>query len=357
MIDIKSINDILIKFERLPKVKYEPTYLDICHYSGRRFEEICSRILAFYLQPNNEHGLGNLIIKSLFETIGEEYNENFDDNITVKLEEYAGGKRLDLLILNKDWVIGIENKTGAGVYNPLPDYKERIDSYNKKNNVKIILTLNKVKNNEELLSIEKNGFKIILYSLFFEKIKYNIGKYISGSKMKYILFLYDFIETLERGEHIMSKELDSFFSENKEQLDELFELYNEYNKEKTKKGKPKLEEILKKMKEMTNSDNWSIIYDSMLLFQKEKGTIGFEAFYEEKDNDPFAIFCIRFKSWVQYAWKIFGAKLREQYPEAEYKEMLDKPFLLVYPNIDGHNDDEIINKLKECYDCIVNLKE
>jgi len=167
--DIKNrIIELLNEYKSLSKTKYEPTYLDICKYSGRRFEEICSRILQFYFLPNNEHGLKTLLIESLFESIGYDY-EYIDDNIDVKIEVNAEGKRLDILIINNDWVIGIENKIWANVYNPLEQYSSMIEQINN-NNFKIILTLHKIINKEELAKIKKYGFYILLYTDYINNI-------------------------------------------------------------------------------------------------------------------------------------------------------------------------------------------
>jgi len=358
MIEIKTINNLLKQFESLPKYKYEPTFLDICHYSGRRFEEICSRILMFYFQPNNEHGLNTLFIDSLFEAIG--YNNEYNDkNITINTEEYAEGKRLDILLLNKDWVIGIENKTGANVYNPLDKYKKRIDSYKKENSFKIVLTLYDINSKEELRNINKNGFKILLYTDFLKLIKNKIGEYISGSKMKYIIFLYDFIETLEnmKGENIMSKELDVFFSENKSRLDELVEYYQEYKEKIYQKQIKRISEIKDIISKETNNDNWDTYQSWDLLFQKEKYKIGIESWFIEDDNDPLAFFEIVLTSWNQWSWDLFGSQLKKQYPKAKFIIEEKRPWLYVYPKISGHNEDEIIKRLKECYECINKLKE
>ena len=47
---MKKFQAIVRDFSKIPKINTEPTWLEICRYPYSRFEEICSRILAFYLR-------------------------------------------------------------------------------------------------------------------------------------------------------------------------------------------------------------------------------------------------------------------------------------------------------------------
>lgn len=355
MENIKSFQKLLKIFKNLPKFKYEPSYLDICHYSGRRFEEICSRILSFYFQPKNEHGLNTLFVECIFEAIESEY-KNKDRDIIINLEENAEGKRLDLLLSSKEWVIGIENKIFANVYNPLEKYKKRIEEYGKSKKYKILLTLHEIVNNEELNNIYKNGFVILLYTKFFDILKNRLGQYITGNNIKYIIFLYDFIQTLEqkKGDAIMNKELDVFFQDNSECLDELFYLYQVYKEQKKQKQNDKILEIKEKIIEKTKNYEWKIYLGWDLNFSKNR--IGIESWFIEENNDPLAYFEIVLTSWTAKAWNQYGEQLKKLYPKAKYKFESPRSYLYVY-KINGCKNDEIIEKLVECYKCIINLKE
>ena len=68
--DIEEKNndtDLLCRFEQLPKQDIRPTFMDICRYPYNRFEEVCSRILQFYLNPFAEHGLHDLWLLALWQ--------------------------------------------------------------------------------------------------------------------------------------------------------------------------------------------------------------------------------------------------------------------------------------------------
>jgi hypothetical protein len=356
LVAIKELQKLLKTYETLPKIKYEPTYLDICKYSGRRFEDICSRILTFFFQPKNGHGLKTLLLESLFESINIS-QEYIDDNIQVNREENAEGKRLDILIKNNDWVIGIENKIWANVYNPLEKYGKKIEQYEKQKNYKIILTLREINDKEELKHIENNGFIILLYASFFESIKKRIGEYISNGNMKYILYLYDFVQTLEnmKGNNIMNKEMDAFFAENAEKLEELLEDFQEYKNKKYQIVIDKINDLHLKINEICLDIKWWVYKEDDLGMFKNKHDIGIESGFIENENDPIASFIIRFTSWSNKFWIQYGEQIKKLYPNGEIRINGNRTYLKVY-EIDGNNEDEIISKLKECYDCIINLK-
>jgi len=356
MDNIKEIQKLLKIYESLPKYKYEPTYLDICKYSGRRFEEICSRILTFYFQPKNEHGLNTLLLESLFESINNS-QEYIDDNVQVNIEENAEGKRLDILVINNDWIIGIENKIWANVYNPLEKYGKRIEQYDKQKHYKIVLTLREINNKEELKYIENNGFIILLYTTFFESIKKRIGEYISNGNMKYILYFYDFLQTLEnmKGDNIMNKEMDAFFAENTEKLEELLEDFQEYKNKKNQIVFNKINDLCFKINELCTDIKWWVWRNDDLGMYKNKHDIGIETGFIENENDPIAKFMIQFTSWSNKYWIQYGEQIKKSYPNGLLRINENRTYLKVY-EIDGHNEDEIISKLKECYDCIINLK-
>jgi hypothetical protein len=67
--ELLEIKNLVDQFSKLPKIVRLPTYLELCRYPSSRFEEICSRLLSFFLKPTNEHGLDDLLLSSLLLTI------------------------------------------------------------------------------------------------------------------------------------------------------------------------------------------------------------------------------------------------------------------------------------------------
>jgi hypothetical protein len=357
MEDIESFQKLLNEFEKLPKFKYEPSYLDICHYPGTRFEEICSRILAFYFQPKNEHGLGTLFIECLFEAIEYDY-KSINLDIEIKLEAFGEGKRLDLLLKNRDWVIGIENKISAKVNNPLDKYKKLIDECGKKNNFNILLTLHDIIDKRELEKIQTNNFIIVLYSKFFDILKNKIDQCISDKNTKYIVFLYDFIQALEhkKGGIIMSKELDAFFQNNLAVIKDLTDKYETFKLQKYERTVDKVKELLPIIKEKTEDSKWDI-FDS-ILYLKNDHDIGIESWFKE---DNLNCFIIQITFWQGKEWSKYEVQLKEMYPNSEDYTDNKRHCLIVY-KITRQNDEDqiesnIIEELFNCYNKLKNLKE
>ena len=84
-LSIEQIADLFAGLEKLPKaVKREQTFMEIAGYP--HFENVCSNILAFYLQPCNNHGFGTLFLDVLAILINAEI-EIDGQSIDVRREE------------------------------------------------------------------------------------------------------------------------------------------------------------------------------------------------------------------------------------------------------------------------------
>ena len=116
---VAKFQTVVRDFSKIPKTDTEPTWLEICRYPQSRFEEICSRILAFFLNPKAEHGLNDLWLSALLDAIGKVGWRDYRHDIGVRTEEYADGKRIDITVVANDYVVAIENKITADHYNPL----------------------------------------------------------------------------------------------------------------------------------------------------------------------------------------------------------------------------------------------
>jgi len=191
------------------------------------WENVSSNVLAFFLNPTKEHKLNDLLIKSLFQSIDKKVTLGNLSNISVTRERSTiNGGRLDILIISENFVIVIENKIYANLYNDLDDYSKTIEKVAEDNGIakeKIFKIVLSIKNEKP-----DNSFYNITYSTLFKNIRSNCTNYIFNSDNKYFSFLFDFITTFEKP-NIMddNNELVEFFENNSEQIDKLMANYKE----------------------------------------------------------------------------------------------------------------------------------
>jgi hypothetical protein len=355
-IELSKFEDLLSKFDKLPKTLPHPTYLEICQYPGSRQEEICSRILSFYFAPQKEHGCRDLFLSSLLELLTNDIVQYKYDQIVVKNEENAEGKRLDILIYSPDFAIGIENKISASVYNPLEVYKYRIEQYNKYA-FKVVLTARTI-SARELKIITENDFVVITYNQLFDIIKRKVGSYISQCNQKYLTFLFDFIQTIENMNegNILNDQISSYFYDNSQRIEELIKLYGKYNDAILVKQKERISDLREKISKLTGVEwwawqGWDLRYGE---FNENKPRIGIECSYKMTKNDPLGEFRIYITTWKINDWTPYEKSLLEKYPN----KFLDKPDNRVYLHMDIIKNDEeelILKRLKEYYDTLVEI--
>lgn len=214
-LSIEQIADLFAGLEKLPKaVKREQTFMEIAGYP--HFENVCSNILAFYLQPCNNHGFGTLFLDVLATLIDEKIEIDWH-GVEVRREETTENKkRLDLVIKSDKYVIGIENKIYAGLYSPFEEYSNHLKfSYSSRQVFKVLLSLRHIQPQEEL-----KGFKPIRYEIFFRKILENINSYALATNEPHMTFLRDFIQTMQNLQEVttMDRQRLEYFRDNQQNI-------------------------------------------------------------------------------------------------------------------------------------------
>jgi hypothetical protein len=231
--------ELLGDFESSPKKSHSQSIFDIAGYP--HYENVASNILAFFLSPNNEHGLGQLLLSSLLNLAGgSEINQS---NVRVSREASTiKGGRLDILIETDNQLIGIENKIYHYLANDLEDYSKSLDKWAKPNQLSVIRIV---------LSIKKEhgsfGFICVTYEELFSKVKERLGNYASTSSQKWLLYFIDFISTIERlsGDDMEFDEIDKFFIEHADRVDLLVNARSKFLSKLNSKVRELQEEIEK----------------------------------------------------------------------------------------------------------------
>lgn len=357
---VHEIDELLTDFGSLPKTVKEATYLEICKYPRRRFEEICSRLLCFYLAPHKEHQLKDLFLRSLLELLAP--NKRFhlqSDKIQVISEENADGKRLDILVYSSTFVIGIENKITAGLYNPLEAYKHRIQLYGNENIYRLVLSLRRLSGKNDLIFMETHGFINLTYRDYFTQIRQNLSFYKEDCNEKYLHHLNDFIETLENmtDNRILNEELSNYFYDNSKKIDSLVTFYNQFNAQTTAKQTERIIELKDKISELTKNDKWWAWQDWDLginEFNANKPKIGIESSYEATRRNPLGEFNIMITAWNLTDWSFYEQTLLKEFPDCKLEKIDNRAFLHV-EKVTDDNEDQILKSLKKYYDYLITL--
>jgi len=211
--EIHQFKDLLASFSRLPQSKEtsHKTFFEICGISSR---EVCySSFLAFFLNPKEEHGFGDLFLRALVQASGVKLDTK--DFAYIETEVQTPKGRIDLVIEGASFVLGIENKIGADLYNNLQDYYQHLEVLAKQvEPKKTVLAL--------VLSIKNerppDGFSPVSYRAFIDEIQKHLGQKLPLADHRAITYLTDFINSihhLEKGIRMDKAQLD-FFKENEQ---------------------------------------------------------------------------------------------------------------------------------------------
>ena len=196
-----------------PDQKSRPNVFSLSGFPDR--ETVSSNILSFFLDPKNEHGLGDLVLSSLLSEIDAQANDPgmFDgmdiSSCTVSTEHTtAKGNRIDILIEFEDTAIVIENKVNATLYNPLDDYQNDIRNAGYE---KVLVVVLHQHDGSLISSANSFGFKPghdlfdISYGAFFDRVLDGLGHASVTADLRCVDILHQFIENYsdERIEQIM----------------------------------------------------------------------------------------------------------------------------------------------------------
>ena len=225
---LEKIKEIYMKIP-----KKEKTFMEISGYP--HFENVCSNILAFYFNPKEEHGLNDVMLKTLLNIVKEK-ETSIDTNVNISdikvFREFTteNGNRIDIVMQNNEIVIGIENKIMARVNNDLTDYANTLEKLNS-NSAKILLSFY-----DESDIANKNGFINITYGEFINKFKNNITNY-ADTQNKWYIYLVDFIKNLEgfKMEKEMEEEINKWIKNHQEEINDFYELLNTFKNSIDKK--------------------------------------------------------------------------------------------------------------------------
>ena len=229
-----AVAKLLDDFRALPgRVERPRTFMDIAGYP--HYENVCSNILAFFLDPGEPHGLGTLVLDALASAGSIVATDGgIGANVSVEREvSTEAGNRIDILIESDTQAVLIENKIFAAVGNPFADYAAHLKrrTSNGCGKHKILLTLFPTGEGKEW------GFANLTYAEFVDWIRSLLGRYVSSADTRYLTMFLDFLNTLEslqKGTR-MDQEFVKLLAERGDEAENLFAELTEFKKELRKK--------------------------------------------------------------------------------------------------------------------------
>ncbi len=259
-------NEIIQKVRELKIPEVEKNVFSI---GGRgHYENPISDILAFFINPKEEHEFGELFLQSLFESVNkkEQILELIESPIR---EQYTdSGNRIDLIAESEDWVLVIENKIRHESINPFEDYEKHIIGKYGKNKKEIIHILLSIRD-----EIPPKNWIGVTYTKLISRVKSNIGKYfISASNNKWHVILREFILNIEKeyGETMISKERFDFVKGNYAEIQELNDMLDEYIQHIRLKGLESINTASEKSDiAFSKQHNWGEHGIALLLLSKD----------------------------------------------------------------------------------------
>ena len=218
-----KFNNLLLSFASLPKAKSRATFLEIAGYS--HYENVASNLLAFFLDSEAEHEMGDLVMSALLASVSITDAATKPDSIT---REYGTGNgRIDLLIKTETHVIGIENKIFHHLANDLTDYARTVEALcsAKQEPLKLILSLHPL--NPHILT---EGFISLTYDQLWDQVRSQLGHRLSKANPKWVTLLNEFIQTTENlaGMNTELHENDQFFIDNHKIIETLVQERNAF---------------------------------------------------------------------------------------------------------------------------------
>lgn len=124
--EMEALRTLLAKVVENAPASRQKTFFSI---GGRgHWENPASDVLAFFLNPDEQHGFGSLFLRVLFDCIGVDATGlDLDTSVQVRTEErLTSDERIDLVLRAPAWVLAIENKIYHWAANDFDAYASHV---------------------------------------------------------------------------------------------------------------------------------------------------------------------------------------------------------------------------------------
>ncbi len=223
---------LISQFARLRGLKTPKTFLELAGYP--HYENVCSNLLSFYLDPGAEHGMGDLLLRALMECAGIEWKAPIHETKPPKRESTTEkGGRLDLLVQTEEFIIGVENKIWASLHNDLHDYAAFVTKHASEAGLmpercyRIVLSVRDL-SAEEHRKAKDAKFIVVRFSQLIGAIRPLFGQYMPRANLKHVGYFSDLMQTLENLSGTPNSDLQKFFASHGRDVEELNKAYWDY---------------------------------------------------------------------------------------------------------------------------------
>jgi hypothetical protein len=179
---MEEIQDFLEQYALAEYEEKEPNIFQIAGFP--HYENVSSNVLEYFLKYP-------IVLQSLLSCISDKYDTS--KYITIDREaQTKNNKKIDILINTNRYIIGIENKINAWLYNPVDDYCEYLQELaanEQKEVIFIVLSKNKAPENKKYINI--------LYSNFALTLRKNYARLLSSLGHRYFFLLNEYVENIE----------------------------------------------------------------------------------------------------------------------------------------------------------------
>ncbi len=307
-----------------PSEKRQWSYLETIRVSER--ETIMANLLAFYFDPEEKHGLGDIFIRALLQTRPLELrrnlgidrpqevvamdNERFSWAKVIVEDSTDDNKRLDILVETEKSVIAIEFKINHDLNNPLNSYVRRIESkypkskYPEKVKYYVVLT---PQWKEPVGAAEEPGtdFKQVILSHFIGKVDTlvkNEVKFTGDEGTRQLMHYNDFLSAIINKKiriNMINRYFDRVKSGNLsvDQIENAFKQFNELKGHAEKE----MNKLLKLLNKKTIDDY------SVLPVSKDK----IESVARYKKGDKEIKVRLNLRGWAVERWRNEQAELKK----------------------------------------------
>ena len=204
-----------------------------------------------------------------------------------------------------------------------------------------------------LHSIIGSEYQWCSYHDLFEAVRKHLGDYIACANQKYLIFMLDFMRTIDNMNNSNSKQEWDFFSRNREEIENLLEHFNRFKERLWTIQKEQIAYLREKVADSTGDSSWWIWegWDLGVHFNERKHCIGIESHFSEADNDPCACFHIYITTWKTTDWIPYKDKVMQCFadynPHEEYED--NRVYIHLFDDIPGNDSQRIVDSLKDVY--------